>query len=111
MSERKAISLLGISRKAGLVCSGGFSVEQAVKSGKAELVIVAADASDNTKKKFSNMCSFYRVPWATFLDKERLGQAIGREYRSCLAVTDHNLAEAINKQIADSGVTEERWVQ
>ena len=28
----------------------------------AELVIVAEDASDNTKKKFQNMCDFYEVP-------------------------------------------------
>ncbi len=36
--------------KAGKVASGEFSTEKAVKTGKARLVIVADEASANTKK-------------------------------------------------------------
>ena len=48
--------MLSIAKKAGKVASGEFMTENAVKSGGAALVIVAEDASDNTKKKFKNMC-------------------------------------------------------
>ncbi len=53
MPKDKVLSLLGIAQKAGRVVSGEFSVEKAVKEGKACLVLVAKDASDNTKKNVS----------------------------------------------------------
>ena len=54
--------MLGLAQRAGKVASGEFSTEKAVKSKKAFLVVVASDASDNTKKMFSDMCTFYKVP-------------------------------------------------
>ena len=62
MNQNKILSLIGLATKAGRTVSGEFSTEKEVKSGRAALVIVADDASDNTKKKFKNMCDFYHVP-------------------------------------------------
>ena len=56
MDEKKVYSFLGLAMKAGKIASGEFQVEHAVKSGNAALVIVTEDASENTRKKFSNMC-------------------------------------------------------
>ena len=42
--------MLGMAAKAGKIESGEFSTEKAVKGGRGRLVIVAEDASDNTKK-------------------------------------------------------------
>lgn len=67
MKQDKVLSMLGLSAKAGNVASGEFSTEKAVKEGKAHLVIVAGDASDNTKKHFRDMCSFYEVPFMLML--------------------------------------------
>ena len=58
----KVSSLLGLATKAGKISSGEFMTEKMVKTGKAFLVMVAEDASDNTKKKFRNMCEYYEVP-------------------------------------------------
>ena len=44
--------MLGIATKAGKTVTGEFSTEKAVKEGSAYLVVVAGDASNNTKKKF-----------------------------------------------------------
>lgn len=81
------------------MASGEFSTEKAVKEHKAALVIVAEDASDNTKKMFTNMCTYYEVPIYFFGDKNDLGHAIGKEFRASLAVLDKGLAEAIEKQL------------
>ena len=56
MNRNKVLGLLGLAEKAGKVRSGEFSTEKAVKSGKAGLVIVSEESSDNTKKMFRNMC-------------------------------------------------------
>ena len=61
MKQDKILSMLGLAEKAGKIASGEFSTEKAVKSHQAFLVIVANDASGNTKKMFQNMCAFYQV--------------------------------------------------
>lgn len=99
MNKNKVLSMLGLSTKAGKVVTGEFSTEKAVKTGKAYLVIVASDASDNTKKKFRNMCNYYEVVMKEYSDKDSLGQACGKESRASLAITDEGLAKAVSKQI------------
>lgn len=103
MKLDRALSMLGIAAKAGKVVSGEFSTEKAVKSYRAELVLVAKDASDNTKKLFRDKCSFYQVACYEYADKEALGQAIGKQFRASVAVTDKGLADAIVKQIEQNG--------
>ena len=99
MSQNKALSMIGLATKAGKVASGEFCTEKEVKSGRACLVIVADDASDNTKKKFQNMCDFYQVPIYFYKDKETLGHAMGKEFRASLVVLDEGFAKGIRKHI------------
>jgi ribosomal protein L7Ae-like RNA K-turn-binding protein len=97
--QKKAFNLLGIATKSGNIASGEFSTEKAVKEHKAALVIVAEDASDNTKKMFTNMCTYYKVPIFFFGEKNDLGHAMGKEFRASLAVLDRGLANAIEKEL------------
>ncbi|MGI6012314.1 MAG: L7Ae/L30e/S12e/Gadd45 family ribosomal protein [Ruminococcus sp.] len=99
LNERKVLSLVGLAAKAGKVASGEFSTEKAVKTKKAYLVIVAEEASGNTKKKFQNMCIYYKVPCYFFGEKESLGKAIGKEFRASLAILDENLGKAVEGQL------------
>ena len=93
-------SMVGIAEKAGHVASGEFSTEKAIKSGKACLVILASDASGNTRKHFSDMCAYRDIPIAIYGKKEELGHAIGKEMRVSLAITQKGLADSIRKQLA-----------
>ena len=91
--------MLGIAAKSGSVVSGEFSTEKAVKTGHAYLVIVSEEASNNTNKMFTNMTSFYEVPMYVFGTKEELGRCIGKEFRASLAITDENLANAVENKL------------
>ncbi len=93
------LALLGIAKKAGRIAAGEFRAEQAVKSGKASLVILSPEASGNTKKKFRNMCAFYGVPVCLYGGKEELGAAIGCSERSSLAVLDAGFSQSLLKKI------------
>lgn len=95
MKGDKILSLLGLAVRSGNLVSGEFMTEKAVKGRKARLVIVSKEASDNTKKKFSNMCSFYEVPLYFYETMEELGHCIGKTFRASLAVTDEGLAKNI----------------
>ena len=88
--------------KAGKVVSGEFSTEKAVKTGKAFLVIVSEAASDNTKKMFRNMCSYYEVPMYVYGTKEDLGHSMGKEFRASLAVTEEVFAKSIEKRLIEA---------
>lgn len=97
--KSKVFSLLGLATKAGKVKSGEFSTEKAVKTGSACAVVVAKDASDNTKKMFRNMCDFYHVPIYVYGLKEELGHAIGKQMRASIAIIDQGFSDAIKKQL------------
>lgn len=99
MKSDKVLSMLGLAAKAGAIASGEFSTEKSVKEGKAFLVIVAGDASENTKKNFRNMTSFYEVPMYEYSNKEMLGHAIGKEVRASLAINSENFATNIKSKI------------
>ena len=88
--------------KAGRIMSGEFATDKSVKEGSAFLVLVSEDASDNTKKKFSNTCEFYGVPRYFFGTKNELGHAIGKEMRSSLAITDEGFAKSLIKHLEQS---------
>lgn len=99
--KNKVLSLLGLATRSRNVVSGGFATENAVKSGKAYLVIVSEDASANTEKKFRNMCEFYEVPYYRFGMKESLGHFMGKQERTSLAITDAGFADSIQKHLKD----------
>lgn len=99
MKLNKTMSLISLAMKAGKVASGEFCTEREIKLGTASLVIVAEDASDNTKKKFENMCEFYEVPIYFYGDKDTLGHAMGKEFRASLAVTDPGFAKGIARHL------------
>ena len=52
----KGLSLLGLAFRSGNLVSGEFAAREAVRKKTAALIIVANDASDNTKKMFENVC-------------------------------------------------------
>ena len=99
MPNDRILSTLSLAQKAGQVKSGEFAVEKAVKEYRASLVIVAQDASENTKKKMKNMTDFYEVPLYFYSDKESLGRQIGKEYRSMVGVTHPGFSDSIEKQL------------
>ena len=103
MKPDPVLQLLSLAQKAGSVKSGEFLTESTIKERKSHLCIVAKDASDNTRKKFGNMCEYYKVPYLEYSDKEAIGHAIGKEFRASLSVTDAGLAEQIQKKTVLNG--------
>lgn len=106
INKDRVFGLLGLAEKAGKIQSGEFSTEKAVKSGRACLCLVSEEASENTKKMFRNMCTYYEVPYYEFGTKEELGHATGKQMRASLAVVDPGFSKAIRKQIGVNGGSE-----
>lgn len=94
-NENKIYSLLGLATRAGKVVSGDDSTLLELKRGKVKLVIVAGDASDNTKKLFKDKSSYRSIPYVYFSTKLQLGLAIGKAPRAALGVKDENFAKTL----------------
>ncbi|WP_409347229.1 YlxQ family RNA-binding protein [Paenibacillus sp. MBLB4367] len=102
MMKNKVFSNLGLAMRAGKVVTGDESVLDAVRSGEAKLVVVAEDASDNTRKKISDKCSFYEVPLIVYGSRNELGASLGKPERVVMAVTDAGFAKLIGSRIHDN---------
>ena len=101
MKQNRVLSLLGIAMKGRNLVSGEFQTLEAIRKGSAMLVIIAEDASDNTRKLFADKCAWYEVPVAYYGTKETLGRAVGKDFRSSLGVCEAGLADAIKKQLKE----------
>lgn len=91
----KVLAYIGLANKAGRTASGEFLTEKAIYANKAFLVIIAEDASDNTKKKFSDRCNFHNVPIRFYKTKEDLGSATGAFIKASVAILDEGFSKAI----------------
>lgn len=103
----KIHSTLGLAMRAGKIVSGDDTVMRAVRSGDARLVILAADAADNAKKKYMDKCSHYRIPLVEYGSRFDLGSAIGKVDRVVLAVTDAGFANSIAKGLVKPAEVDE----
>lgn len=106
MNRNKVLSLLGLAAKGRNVASGELQTLNAVRDGTAMLVLVAEDASMNTRKLFTDKCSFYEVPRYLYGTKESLGKAIGKAERSSVAVLEAGLAGSIIRHLENTAGTE-----
>ena len=101
MKERSepVYRFLSLAARAGKVKSGAFLAEEAIRKGRAVVVLVAEDAAENTRKKIIPLCEGKKVPWVSFGEKEKLGRYTGKEERSVIAVTDPSFGDKIKEMV------------
>ena len=98
---QKALSLLGMAKRAGAVASGVEGVRSLCRSGKARLVLSAEDSSENSAKRIADCCAFYGVRHMSLsCSMAELGHAIGTNEVAAAAVGDAGLARASLKSLA-----------
>lgn len=89
----KALNYLAIARKAGCIEIGEENTGIAVRSGKARLVLLASDASDNARRRAEGYVSRTNTPLMTApFSKEEISYTVGRNGCSMAAFTDIGLA-------------------
>ena len=101
MNREKFYSFLGLCQRAGKVVSGEVGVSTNLKKKKLKLIIIAEDASENTKKLYINESKRYNISFIILGDKATLGNAIGKEYRSIVGIKDKNMVENLMKIYRD----------
>ena len=99
----KALNTLGICSCARKI-SYGETLLKNIKSKKVYLVVIASDASDNSKKKIIDKCNFYGCNHVICFSKESITRAIGRvEVVSSVGINDYNLAKKFKENLERKG--------
>ncbi|KNF08861.1 ribosomal L7Ae/L30e/S12e/gadd45 family protein [Gottschalkia purinilytica] len=91
----KLYSMLGIGKKAGFITSGETGCIQNMKKDKCKLLLLASDASDNTKDKFISLCNRKKIKYVIIGKKHELGGSIGKDIAATISITDDSFTKAV----------------
>ncbi len=103
MNKSKFLMMLGLCRKAGCMIMGTPMVTKFLPKAQIITVFYSSDASDNTKKKIKDKCSFYGTPCIeTDILSEELAHAVGKTGAlSAVGITDRNFANELSNLISN----------
>lgn len=93
----KVEQMLGLAQRARKLITGEELVIKAVRQGQVHLVILAGDASPNTRKKVMDKCGSYEVSCVPYGNRQTLGAALGKEQRVVIGVTDAGFAARLTQ--------------
>lgn len=99
--QTELLSTLGLCKRAGMLAVGEEPVEAVARARDARVILLAADASENTVRRAAHFaeagqCLWLRLPFS----KAELGQAVGRTSCAVTAVTDIGFAAAMVRRLA-----------
>lgn len=97
MLNKQVASLLGLAMRARKLATGESALK-AVQSQQAHLVFIASDASDNTKKKYIDKCTYYHVDYYVSTSEE-LSNSVGKINRMAIAVLDAGFAKSMKSKL------------
>lgn len=88
-------SAIGMANRAGKLVTGTDACLRAVRAGAVKLIILSVEASDNTRKKIINACSFKNINCMEYGKGGMLGKMTGKDHRIVIGVKDKNLSKLI----------------
>ena len=103
----KALSAMGLARRAGKLNWGYETVVEAMKAGSCSLTLTAVDLSEKTKKNVRFEAERYGVPYIeTAFTLEEISAAIGKK-AGVIAICDDGFAKKLKQELGAAGEREE----
>lgn len=96
--NKQVQNLLGLAERAKQLAYGE-NVVQAIRKGKAALVLYASDASQNTQKMITDKSAYYQVEAIMVDDSQLLSSCVGKSGRMAVAILDHGFARKIKEKL------------
>lgn len=91
--------MLSLARRAGKLISGEDTVLMSLRDRTCALVIIAEDASDNTKKKVLSRAGSQHIECLVTGSRQELSSAVGMYNRTVFAVMDSTFAQKIKTEL------------
>lgn len=96
--NNSVLNTLGLAQRAGKSVSGDELVLQ-ISKNKINLVILATDASDRSKKHMYSKCEYYGVEVIEMFTKEEISNAIGKFNRIAVGIADSGFRDLIKNKM------------
>lgn len=96
-NEDKTLSFIGLAARSRNMITGEELTVKGIQRGQIFFVIITEDASENTKKKVTDKCKFYNIPFVTKFNRYDLGHAVGKEARVVVGITDEGFSKKLEK--------------
>ena len=101
MVDDPVLRLLGLAKKAGRLELGEEPVGAACRARQAKLILLAADAAPNTRRRAAHFGEAGIALWLEVpFDKGGLGFGLGRTSCAMLALTDAGFSAAVAEKLA-----------
>lgn len=95
--KSKFLTYLGFAQKSRNLFTGENTCDLYLKKGMISLLIICEDASDNTKKKFVNLCETKNTPYIIYGSREDLSASIGKYNVTVYGIKDKKFSNEILK--------------
>lgn len=99
MINNRVFGLIGLCTKAGKISFGTDACTDLILKKKVDLVIVANDASERTKRNFDYICNNNNVKICFYGTIEELSKAIGKNNKAVIGIKNKDFANQIEKII------------
>ena len=107
--KKNTLGVIGLAARARGIVIGTNQVLEAIRKGKAKLVITAKNASANTTKSLTDKSAYYSVLIETAdITTEELGNAVGHTNTAAIAFTDENFVKAYRKSLTVANDIEQK---
>ncbi len=97
--REKIHSYLGFARKSRSLVSGYNSCMHEIQRGNVRLLLLTNDLKQGTKDSFEEIARSNKIPLCYYGTMDVMAEMTGIEGRGVFAVTDVNLARAIEKEV------------
>lgn len=87
------LNILGLAYRARKCSTGEDTIIQDIQKNRAKLILIASDISEVTKKKMTDKCKSFHVPYMEVDDRITLAHAIGKSERVAIAILDDGFAK------------------
>ncbi|GAB4072577.1 YlxQ-related RNA-binding protein [Barrientosiimonas marina] len=89
------LNIVGLAHRARQCSLGEDAIVQDIQKRRAELVLLANDVGPRTRKKITNKCHTFDIPYNIVDDRDTLSNAVGKSQRVAVAILDAGFATKI----------------
>ncbi|SFD79856.1 Ribosomal protein L7Ae [Lentibacillus persicus] len=89
------LNIVGLAYRARKCSVGEETIIKDIQKKRAKLVLLANDTGVQTRKKITDKCNSYKIPFEVVDDRETLAHAIGKSHNVAVAILDAGFAAKI----------------
>lgn len=92
------IKILGLARRAKKLIIGTELTVKGIRTNRVKLVLLALDASSNTKKQIYDKCRTYNVDVLDVFSSDEISKSIGKKNIKVVGIIDEGFSKTLLNQ-------------